>query len=83
MSKFEDLPRRKKRCYVLAGWGGGSVAQAEARLEACWEAGALPFVQLYRDVEGGPEYSREWKELRRNWSRAVMVCSRHKEGARV
>lgn len=81
LDKFKDLPRRKKRCYVLAGWGGESVARAEARLEAAWEAGALPFVQLYRDEDGGPEYGREWRELRRDWSRAVMIYARHKEAA--
>ncbi len=75
-----DWNRQKLRCYVLVGFGGESVAQAEARLEAVWELGCLPFVQVYRPPDAAQcEIPQEWRALRRKWSRPAAMYATHKE----
>ncbi len=72
--------RRKLRCYVLVGFGGESIAQAEARLEKVWELGCLPFVQVYRPLDAEHhEVAPEWRALRREWSRPAAMFANHKE----
>ena len=58
----------KLRCYVMVGYGGESVAEAEAALEAVYRLGFLPFAQLYR-ADPPRTYSPEWRALARKWSR--------------
>ncbi|MBP2638876.1 MAG: hypothetical protein H6Q72_4783 [Firmicutes bacterium] len=57
--------QNKIRCYVLIG---DDMTENENRLRQVYEAGVLPFAQLYQ-----PEipiiYSREWKQFARTWSR--------------
>ena len=78
--KLEGLRRDQKRCYVLAGFDGESVSRAESRLERVFELGFMPFVQLHRGPESprpGEGVTAEWRTLRRNWSRPVLVLARH------
>jgi len=72
------LPRRKLRCYVLVGFDGETLPQAEARLEAVWDAGCLPFAQPYRDENGGPEYGPDWRKFVRTWSRPAAMFAAHR-----
>jgi len=65
---MSDFPEQKKRCYVMIGWNGESITDAEARLEKVYSIGFLPFSQLYQG-ETWIEYSKEWKKLNRKWSR--------------
>ncbi len=75
-----DWNRRKLRCYVLVGFGGESIAQAEARLEKVWEIGCLPFVQVYRPLDAEHyEVAPEWRALCREWSRPAAMFANHKE----
>ena len=67
------LGREKLRCYVLIGYGGETVGQAEARLRLLWGVGVLPFAQLYQPVDGYLRYSREWRALARTWSRPAAM----------
>ena len=78
-TKLSFLPRRKLRCYVLIGFQGESIGEAEARLEAVWEAGALPFSQLYQPADSWIEYSPAWKALDRTWSRPAAMFAEHRE----
>ncbi len=78
--RLSFLPRRKLRCYVLLAYGGENCERAEARLERVWELGALPFAQLYRPPDREIEYSREWRDLARKWSRPAAIFAAHKEG---
>jgi len=72
------LPRRKVRCYVLIGYGDETVEQATIRLENVWEAGCLPFAQLYKDEQGRGRDASVWKKLARTWSRpAAMYTMNH------
>lgn len=77
--KLRWLPRGKKRCYVLLGFNGETIPQAEARLEAVWQAGCLPFAQLYRDEADSVQWSKEWRGLARTWSRPAAMIAMHKE----
>ena len=52
-------------CYVLCG---DDIAKNEARCMAVYEAGMMPFAQLYQP-ETPIEYSKEWKQFHRKWSR--------------
>jgi organic radical activating enzyme len=76
VSKLCHFKRDKLRCYVMIG-RDETIQRATARLEAVWDAGCLPFSQLYQ-AEQRKEYSREWQTLNRNWSRPAITKSLHK-----
>jgi hypothetical protein len=63
-----DFPLQKKRCYVMIGFDGETILEAEKRLEKVYSMGFLPFCQLYQGREK-KEYPDEWKKLNRKWSR--------------
>lgn len=67
-----DLPRNKKRCYVLIGHTNDTLAQATARLMRVWALGFLPFAQFYRGP-GDRHRTREWQRLQRTWSRPAAT----------
>lgn len=79
LKRLTFLPRRKLRCYVLCAYGGETIQQAEARLERVWEAGALPFAQLYQPADHWIEYSPEWRALQRTYTRPAAMFAKHKE----
>jgi hypothetical protein len=56
------------RCYVLIG---DDMNENQARLEAVFEAGALPFAQLFQD-EDRRKYSKKWEDFARLWSRPAL-----------
>ena len=67
--------RNHIRCYALSY--GKDMEADEARCRAIWEAGAMPFVQLY--MSGGPqkdEYPKRWKDFQRQWSRPAIMRAR-------
>ncbi len=72
---MSDFPEQKKRCYVMIGFNGESLTDAEARLEKVYSMGFLPFSQLYQGAEW-IEYSKEWKKLNRKWSRPAAYRNR-------
>ena len=71
MRLLKDFPRNKLRTFVLIGRDG--IERDEARLIRAWELGALPFAQLYQPATGRIEYSREYRDLARNWSRPAIM----------
>lgn len=81
VSKLHWFPRRKLRCYVLIGYAGETIADAEARLRAVWEVGVLPFAQLYRDADNSIQWSYEWRSLARTWSRPAAMFALMKQEA--
>lgn len=68
----------KLRCYVMIGYDGETIDQAETRLEAVWQAGCLPFAQLYRAPDQEIQYSKKWRDLARTWSRPAAIRATHK-----
>lgn len=72
------LGREKLRCFVMVGFGGETIDEARERLEAVWEAGAMPFCQLYRPPRDARlEYPPEWRVLQKEWSRPAPMKSMH------
>ena len=72
------IPPHDLRCYVLIGFDGETIEQAEKRLEAVWQIGCLPFAQLYQPpAERKIEYSSEWQDLNRKWSRPAITKAIH------
>lgn len=76
------FPGYKKRCFVLMGFNGESIDEAEARVEAVYDLGFFPFAQLYQDVVK-IEYSKDWKDLSRKWSRPAAYRSAKKETSQM
>lgn len=71
--------REQIHCYVLSY--GKDMQADEARAKAVYEAGAIPFVQLYRDfTETKTQYPREWNEFARRWQRPAIIKARMKKG---
>ena len=81
----EDLPRldkaaamlgdfsiEKKRCYVLVGKDGETQDQAQARCEAVYRKGLLPYAQLYRGVDAGPSRG-QWCDFCHFWSSPGLI----------
>jgi len=69
---------KKVRCYVLLAFDGESMSQGIQRLEQVFEVGALPFAQLYQPPDKYIEYSKEWRDLARRWSRPAITKTMHK-----
>lgn len=70
--------RNKIHCYVLSY--GKDMAADEARAQAVFNAGAMPFMQLYRDFsEEKTQYPKEWEAFARTWQRPAIIKSVMKE----
>jgi hypothetical protein len=84
LKKAADLmsgfPLWKKRCYVLIGFNGESICEAEKRLNAVYEMGFLPFAQLYQSEIKRP-WTKDWNALQRKWCRpAAYRIAKANEG---
>lgn len=77
--KKAGFARDKIHCYVLSY--GKDMESDEARARAVYEAGAMPFMQLYRDFsEIKTEYSKEWNAFARMWSRPAATKAHMEKG---
>lgn len=65
-----DLSIERKFAYVLIGYEGDSLIEAERRCESVYEAGFLPFAMLWDRNIGS-----EWKALQRKWARPAIYRS--------
>lgn len=71
--------RRKIKCYALSY--GRDMEADEARCRAIYEAGAMPFMQLYRDYsEDKTEYPAEWGGFARQWQRPAAIRAHMERG---
>lgn len=71
--------REKILCYVLSY--GKDRDKDEARARAVYEAGALPFVSLYRDYsDKKTEYSDDWNKWERMWKRPATIKAHMEKG---
>jgi hypothetical protein len=77
IKKLKGFSRRQLRCYVLIGFNNEKIDQARERLEAVWQIGAMPFAQLYQPPDRYIRYSKEWRDLAREWSRPAAMVSQH------
>lgn len=66
------------KCYVLSYCK--DMATDEARAREVFNAGAMPFVQLYQEAtDTKTTYSKEWREFQRNWTRPAIIKARMEE----
>jgi len=80
LEKLAFLSYETVRVYVLVGYGGETVDEARARLEAVWGMGRMPFAQYYRPpgtMKRAPP--KEWTRLVKAWSRPAIMKAIHRE----
>lgn len=71
--------RNKIHCYVLSY--GKNRDKDKARAREVYEAGAMPFVQLYRDFsDTKTEYSADWNRWARMWQRPAATRAHMEKG---
>ena len=70
-----NFPIDKKRCYVLIGFDGESLQEAESRLLEVASYDFMPMAMLYRplDAKHIRHHSREWRKLQRLWARPAAT----------
>lgn len=77
--KKVGFTREKIHCYVLSY--GKDMEADEARARTVYEAGAMPFMQLYRDFsDTKTEYSAEWNAFSRMWQRPAATQAHMEKG---
>jgi hypothetical protein len=59
------------RCYVLIGYGGDTIQDAEYRLESVKSLGVTPMAMLFRDNNE----DHEWRILQRQYARPSIIHS--------
>lgn len=70
--------RDKIFCYVLSY--GQNMDADDARARRVYEAGAMPFMQLYRDFsEIKTVYPKEWDQFARSWQRPAIIKAKMKD----
>ena len=77
--KKAGFTRDKIHCYVLSY--GKNMEADEARARQVYEAGAMPFMQLYRDFTNTKtEYSSDWNKFCRMWQRPAATSAHMEKG---
>jgi hypothetical protein len=69
--------RNKIYSFVLIG---DDMKENEERLREVYSIGAKPFAQLFQPADRLIEYSKEWKQFARKWSRPAIYQSIMKAG---
>ena len=76
VKNLDGFGRNKLRCYVLLGFDQ-TISEATEQLETVWDIGCMPHAQLYQPPDKWIEYSQEWLDLNRNWSRPAIMKAMH------
>ena len=76
---IKDSSGHKLKCYVLIGYPGDNMVEAEKRLLNTWKAGFWPYAMLYRNEKG--ETDGDWRKFQRTWTRPQIVYHKLKEVA--
>jgi hypothetical protein len=74
---IKDSSGHKLKCYVLIGYPGDSMSNAEKRLIDTWRAGFYPYAMLFHNEKG--ETSEDWQRFQRTWVRPQIVYHKLKE----
>jgi len=59
------------KCYVLIGYAGDTMENAEKRLIDTWRAGFYPYAMLFHNKKG--ETAEDWRVFQRTWLRPQIV----------
>lgn len=78
--RLDGFTMEQLRCFALLAFDNETISDAEERLEAIWQLGFIPFAQLYQPPDSYIDYSREWRELARTWSRPAAMKAMHRDG---
>jgi hypothetical protein len=65
--------------YVLIGYAGDTMEEAEKRLRATWDAGFVPYAMLFRGDSG--KVDPLWAKFQRSWLLPALVMRQLKEAA--
>ena len=76
---LKDMTHQKLRCYVLLAFAGQTVSEAVAHLENVWATGFVPHSQLFQPPDKLIEYSKQWTDLARDWTRPAIMRFKHPE----
>lgn len=80
MLRGEGLTQRQVGCYVLVGYGGDTLADAEARLQWVFRVGGTPFAMFYRPAEDRRKViPQDWGPFIRRWSRPACIFAKQFE----
>lgn len=72
MMNKAGFERHKLRCYVLIGYKGDTLEQAEERLKQVVKLGMFPMAMLMRDTNG--KFDRnQWGAFRRYWVQTALI----------
>jgi hypothetical protein len=63
------------RCYVLCGYPGDTIANAERRMRDAMVAGFTPMAMVYRDKKG--LRSEQWAAFQRKFARPAIIYSKN------
>lgn len=75
--KLLELPRYKIRCFVLLKYRPAeTMSQSTGRMLDVWDAGAIPFAQLFQPPDEFIEYPLEWRRFARTWQRPAATATR-------
>lgn len=72
-AKFLSQSSHGVRCYVLMGYPGDTINNAEKRLIDVVKTGTFPMAMVYRDYNGNRK--QEWIKFARKWSRPEIIQS--------
>lgn len=76
-----NLPRNKVRSYALLKFNPSeAISEATDRMIEIWEAGAMPFAQLYQPPDKWIDYPKEWLHFQRTWQRPAAQWAFMKAG---
>ena len=79
-----DFSMKKKRCYVLVGFDGETITQAEKRLLKVCDLGFLPFAIPYQgETFSKDKYNRDWRKLIKTFCRPAATMSHLKRLAKT
>jgi hypothetical protein len=70
------------RAYVIIGYRGDTLEDAERRLRRVKDIGVCPMAMLYRDLSGSviqPE--KNWRTLQRLWARPALIYGKRRDQA--
>jgi len=59
------------RCYVLCGYPGDTLNEADRRMREAIDAGFTPMAMLWRNKKG--EKNKDWARFQRTWARPAII----------
>jgi len=82
--KLLGMNQHKIYCYALLKFNPNeTISDATERMIDIWNAGAMPFAQLYQPPDKWIDYPIEWRHFQRTWSRPAAMKAEVKSLSKV